>query len=276
MKIISCKDAKKYGLKHYFTGKPCKNGHICERTSADCRCVQCNRDRSVKFRSNDPERKKEMDRDYYLNNRGRRIQQTKDYKKANLEEVIRKKKEYYNANKDELSAKGKEYRENNKEKIFNQKKSYRDRNKAKISEKKKEYYRANRDRLLAEKKEKIKTEADKSKYNEYFKNRRKEDPDFKCAQQCRGMLQRILRMTDMKKSSATVKLLGYSAGDFRCHIESQFVDGMSWDNHGEWHVDHIVPAIKMVRSGITDPSIINALDNLQPLWAVDNLAKGAK
>lgn len=48
---------------------------------------------------------------------------------------------------------------------------------------------------------------------------------------------------------------------------------MSWDNRGEWHIDHIVPVAVMVRDGITDPAIINALTNLQPLWAKDNLAK---
>lgn len=53
---------------------------------------------------------------------------------------------------------------------------------------------------------------------------------------------------------------------------------MSWEAHarGEIHIDHIVPVSKLVSDGETDPAVINALSNLRPMWAADNLAKGAK
>ncbi|AVH85447.1 hypothetical protein Rostov1_00057 [Vibrio phage Rostov-1] len=51
---------------------------------------------------------------------------------------------------------------------------------------------------------------------------------------------------------------------------------MSWDNWGEWHIDHIKPVAQFKREGITDPKIINALSNLQPLWAEENLKKSDK
>ena len=57
-------------------------------------------------------------------------------------------------------------------------------------------------------------------------------------------------------------------------IESQFVDGMSWDNHGEWHIDHIRPCASF---DLTDPEQQKECfnyKNLQPLWAKDNLSKG--
>ena len=47
---------------------------------------------------------------------------------------------------------------------------------------------------------------------------------------------------------------------------------MSWDNHGKWHIDHIKPVSKFDKN--TLPSIVNALSNLQPLWAIDNIQKG--
>jgi hypothetical protein len=53
-----------------------------------------------------------------------------------------------------------------------------------------------------------------------------------------------------------------------------FRDGMSWENYGEWHIDHIMPINHFIKSGITDPAIVNALENLQPLWAYENLSKG--
>jgi hypothetical protein len=58
------------------------------------------------------------------------------------------------------------------------------------------------------------------------------------------------------------------------HIEKLFVEGMSWENHGEWHIDHIKPVSKFDKT--EKISIINSLDNLQPLWAVDNLKKSNK
>jgi len=58
------------------------------------------------------------------------------------------------------------------------------------------------------------------------------------------------------------------------HIEQQFKDGMSWENHGEWHIDHIFPV------GLaSDEEMVYKLNhytNLQPLWAKENLQKGAK
>ena len=63
----------------------------------------------------------------------------------------------------------------------------------------------------------------------------------------------------------------------KSHLESQFADGMSWDNYGKWQIDHIIP-IKYKKHGKV-PSldrIIKRLHytNLQPLWAEDNLSKG--
>jgi len=77
-----------------------------------------------------------------------------------------------------------------------------------------------------------------------------------------------------EKQSETIKELGYSALDLKNHLESQFKDGMSWDNHGEWHIDHVIPVSSFDKS--THSSIVNALSNLQPLWAYENLSKGSK
>ena len=58
------------------------------------------------------------------------------------------------------------------------------------------------------------------------------------------------------------------------HIEDNFKNGMSWDNYGEWHIDHIRP----ISSFPVDakPSEVNALSNLRPLWANENISKGNK
>lgn len=69
----------------------------------------------------------------------------------------------------------------------------------------------------------------------------------------------------------THQKLGYSLHEFKAHIESKFLSGMSWDNHGKWHIDHIMPVSKFPAEKIHK---LNQLSNLQPLWAFDNLSKG--
>jgi hypothetical protein len=55
-----------------------------------------------------------------------------------------------------------------------------------------------------------------------------------------------------------------------------FTEGMSWDNYGEWHIDHILPCSSFDLADIEQQKICFNYKNLQPLWAEDNLRKGAK
>lgn len=89
----------------------------------------------------------------------------------------------------------------------------------------------------------------------------------------RGCLRRMMMH---KKSARTEKIIGYSRDCLVRHIESKFTEGMSWDNYGEWHIDHIKPVSAFIREGETRPCVVNALENLQPLWAADNLSKSSK
>lgn len=72
-------------------------------------------------------------------------------------------------------------------------------------------------------------------------------------------------------------LVGYTLHDLKRHLERQFVPGMSWSNIGQWHIDHIIPKSVFRYQTTDDPCFKRAwsMDNLQPLWAADNLAKGA-
>lgn len=71
-------------------------------------------------------------------------------------------------------------------------------------------------------------------------------------------------------------MANYTSEQLRQRIEFNFKPGMSWDNWGKWHVDHKKPVASFVKQGITNVNIINALCNLQPLWAHENLSKAAK
>ena len=78
------------------------------------------------------------------------------------------------------------------------------------------------------------------------------------------------------KSDRTMKLIGCSWKDLKKHLENQFVNGMSWDNYGEWHIDHIIPCASFDLSDPNQQRICFNFRNLQPLWAKDNLSKGSK
>lgn len=72
-------------------------------------------------------------------------------------------------------------------------------------------------------------------------------------------------------------LAGYTREQLAMHLERQFLPGMSWDNMGEWHIDHIVPRKSFAYATADDPDFKAcwALTNLRPLWAADNIRKHA-
>lgn len=72
------------------------------------------------------------------------------------------------------------------------------------------------------------------------------------------------------------QLLGYSMEEFKADLEAKFEEGMTWENHGDWEIDHIKPVIQFYKEGIVDPKVVNALSNLQPLWRSDNRKKSSK
>lgn len=70
-------------------------------------------------------------------------------------------------------------------------------------------------------------------------------------------------------------LVGYSMDELIAHLEKQFLPGMTWENYGEWHVDHIVPksAFNYEAPEHIDFQRCWALANLRPLWALQNISK---
>lgn len=94
----------------------------------------------------------------------------------------------------------------------------------------------------------------------------------------RTIRERIRQMLKGVKSHKTLDLLGYTMEDLKTHLEKQFTGGMSWDNFGEWHVDHIVPLSSFAITSELCPGLQAAwaLSNLRPLWAIENYQKSAK
>jgi len=73
-------------------------------------------------------------------------------------------------------------------------------------------------------------------------------------------------------------LVGYTVEQLKKHLENLFRPGMSWSNYGKWHIDHIKPISAFDYNDYRDQTfkICWSLENLQPLWAKDNISKGGK
>lgn len=109
----------------------------------------------------------------------------------------------------------------------------------------------------------------------YRKERKNKDPNFRLRLTIRTRVYDALKGR-AKKSASSENLLGCSVDEARKHIESLWTEGMTWDNHGEWHIDHIRPCASF---DFTDPDQQRECfnyKNLQPLWKKDNLQKGDK
>ena len=87
------------------------------------------------------------------------------------------------------------------------------------------------------------------------------------------LTKRIQRALESGKELPSANYLGGSIDDIIEHIEAKFEEGMTWENHGEWHIDHIIP-IKYDNPTLEDQIERLQYTNLQPLWAIDNLKKG--
>ena len=81
-------------------------------------------------------------------------------------------------------------------------------------------------------------------------------------------------LTKGVKSASSQKMLGCTMDEYKIYLESLFVEGMSWDNYGDWHVDHIRPCADFDFEIISEQEACFHYSNTQPLWASDNFQKG--
>ena len=79
-----------------------------------------------------------------------------------------------------------------------------------------------------------------------------------------------------RKDEALFSKLSYTLDDLIQHLSSLFTEGMTLDNYGKWHIDHIKPCSLYDLTDIEQFNECWSLSNLQPLWASDNIRKGAK
>lgn len=149
-------------------------------------------------------------------------------------------------------------------------KDYRENNKDKINFQKRMWAKNNPEKIL---KSRIKN---KSKRNKWLKFRLRNDINFKLSVYLRNRLNSALRGNI--KNGSSVKDIGCSLEEFKIYLESKFKPGMTWKNWSRsgWHIDHIRPLSSFDLTNREHFLEACHYTNLQPLWAVDNLKKGAK
>jgi hypothetical protein len=179
----------------------------------------------------------------HLNNKDKRNKLSSEYKSKNRGEISEYNKRYSVENKEALREKRKIKRNINRDKLNEYSVEWRSKNKDKVSEYNKKHIPL---------------------YNKKYPWRKA----------IRTILRNTLKRIGSEKESYTEEISGYSAIDLKNHLESLFSEGMSWDNYGDWHIDHILPVSYFDEN--TPVSVINSLSNLQPLWKFDNLSKGKK
>jgi hypothetical protein len=83
----------------------------------------------------------------------------------------------------------------------------------------------------------------------------------------------VLKASNISKNNHTSELIGCSIDFLKTHLESQFKEGMTWENYGKWHVDHIIPCFTFDLTDPTQQKKCFHYTNLRPLWAWENLSR---
>jgi len=213
-------------------------------------------------------KRREYDKQNYLKNKEKHNKNNKEYYLNNRERILNQQKEH-RLDKKEYD---KEYRLNNRGKILEKKKEYYLKNKEKMLESSKEYHLNNRGKISKQKKDYQLN--NRPKINAYLSNKRKTDLVFGLTEKLRTRLKQALN--GKSKSKRTLELLGCTVKYLIEHLEKQFQPGMNWQERHLFHIDHIRPCASFDLNIPEEQEKCFHYTNLQPLWAQDNLSKGAK
>ena len=226
------------------------------------------------------EKKSAYNKEYYIANKQRLAAQHQAYREKHedkVKEYYKKySKAYYEFNKEKAIAQNQTWAENNREKTRAYDKAWRERNKqirtkADIEKKKaynKAYQEANREKIKEYNKSWYKNNPGRSYSSR--KQRHEKTPLNKVKDLLRGACYRAFARIKHNKPANTLSLLGCTWEEAKTHFEYLFQEGMSWENHGEWHIDHIRPVASFAQDEL---HLMNHISNLQPLWAKDNIQK---
>ncbi|MBG23724.1 MAG: hypothetical protein CMF22_09750 [Idiomarinaceae bacterium] len=115
--IVSKKEAKELGLDRYFTGKPCKRGHVSLRYVVNGTCLPCDLIKSKKYKQENYDKVLEYRKQYYQENREQILESKKQYHQENRDKILEYAKQYYKENREQILEYAKQYYQENRERI---------------------------------------------------------------------------------------------------------------------------------------------------------------
>ena len=165
----------------------------------------------------------------------------------------------------EVSMKKYESKPETKKRKSENHKNWAEKNKEHLSKYIKEYRENNVDKI-------------KQIKRDYERNRKARDPLYKLISNFRTAIYQVLKESNVEKNKHYFDILQYTPEQLISHLENKFTDKMSWDNYGDWHVDHKLPITHYNIQEMGDSEFMKcwSLDNLQPMWGVDNIKKSNK
>lgn len=173
---------------------------------------------------------------------------------------IERKRAWRAANKEKIAAYKAKDRVKRAEDIAAYNIEYREKNADRIAEKKAAWTANNLDRVRRSK-------------SRWVQRKYGEDIQFRFARNVRARVSSALRKAGVSKSTRSMVQIGCTIPELRAHLEKHFVEGMSWDNYGEWVVDHVTPIGAFDLNCPLQLHMAAGFWNLQPLWYGDNLRK---
>lgn len=186
--------------------------------------------------------------------------------------ILERAKSYRTKNADKIKESQRKHAAKNRAAIAIAAKEWREANPERFRAIRAAHYERNREKILA----KNKTPEALSKRREHERNRRLLDPGFVVNDRMSANIRLAIR--SLKAGRKWERIVGYSLAELMLHVERQFSKGMTWENIGKWHIDHILPKSSFSYSSDEDPAFQAcwALTNLRPLWAEENMKKHAQ
>lgn len=262
-------DAKRLGVSRFFTGIPCRHGHISRRQSSVGVCEECHGNYQKSEAGGSTRRARYA----------RKMDSDENFAQANRDNA----RHYYHRNKDDEEFMEKQHVKNRayastdrgqqktKEAmsrfVASGKKAESDARYA-ATERGQEVARASRKRHIKK--------VEQEKVMSYTQVVLSRNPQARLHSRMNTLISTALKNVGLRKAEKTVELIGCSVQELKAHLEKNFQKGMSWENYSRhgWHIDHIRPSASFELEDKEQRKTCNNWRNLLPMWAADNMSKG--
>jgi hypothetical protein len=117
--------------------------------------------------------------------------------------------------------------------------------------------------------------AEKARNNKRRHQRKLSDPAYKLMRTLRKRHAKVINkaLSSGQTCKSLTAIVGCTAEELKVWFEAKFKPGMTWENRGEWEVDHIVPLSWFNLEDPNEQLKAGHYTNLQPLWKEENRAK---